>query len=70
MTDLEGGDGGDFVALARGSFMRLGVQPDETRLAVMAAADALYRPLLRALMEADLPDAPHELRPDLSGPPS
>jgi hypothetical protein len=70
MTDLGGGDGGGFLALARASFMRLGVEPDETRLAIMAAADTLYQPLLRALMEADLQHVPPEIEADLSRPPS
>ena len=70
MTGTGDGGGTDFAGMARATLERLGVHADETHLAVMAAADGLYAPLIRALMEADLGGVPDEIWPDLSRPPS
>jgi hypothetical protein len=64
---MQGNDG--FQRFARGGFDLLGIEVDETQLAVIAAADALYRPRITALLEADLDAVEPEPRIDLSRPP-
>jgi hypothetical protein len=58
--------GSDFAALARASLARVGLDADETQLAVMAAAEAIFGPRVAQLMEADLAHVPLELDEDLS----
>jgi hypothetical protein len=47
----------------------LGLPADEAELAVIEAADALYRPLTDALIEAELEEIEPERGTDLSRPP-
>jgi hypothetical protein len=70
MTGTGDGGGTDFAAMARATLARLGVEADDVQLAVMAAADGLYAPLIRALMEADLGAVAEETSPDMSRPPA
>ena len=58
--------GSEFVALARASLARLGLDADEAQLAVMAAAEAIFAPRVAELMQADLSDIPLELDEDLT----
>jgi hypothetical protein len=51
-------------------FERLGIEADESMLAVMAVADAIYRPYLSALLEADLSAVPLDAESDMSRPPA
>jgi hypothetical protein len=48
----------------------LGVAADDAEIAVMVAADGLYRPVIQALLEAELDDVVPEPGLDLSGPPA
>jgi hypothetical protein len=64
---MQGNDG--FQRFAGGGFELLGIEIDEVQLAVIAAADALYRPRIEALLGADLDDVEPEPNIDLSGPP-
>jgi hypothetical protein len=48
----EGGD--PFERFARAGLDRLGLQASADELAVMRAADSIYRPHFEALIEADL----------------
>jgi hypothetical protein len=48
---------------------QLGLEADATMMAVIGAVDSLYRPLIDALMKADLSDVPPEPGLDLSAPP-
>jgi hypothetical protein len=58
-----------FPRLARAGFELLGLEPDEAELAVIEAVDALYRPLMQALIEVDLAGVEPEPEIDLSRPP-
>jgi hypothetical protein len=58
-----------FEVYVRSSFERLGLGVDETELAVMRAADAIYRPHIDALIEADLEGTSPEPDADFSKPP-
>ena len=64
---MRGGDG--FKQFAGSGLERLGVEVDDVELAVMEAADSLYRPRLDALLEADLDDVDPEPGIDLARPP-
>jgi hypothetical protein len=64
---MQGGDG--FQTFARTGLERLGVEVDDAELAVIEAADSLYRPRLDALMEADLDEVAPEPHIDLADPP-
>jgi hypothetical protein len=54
-----------FESFVPAGLASLGVEADETDLAVMAGAHAIYWPAIRALMEAPV-GAPPEPDPDLS----
>lgn len=54
----------DFQRFARAGLELLGVEVDETELAVMAAADSIYRAHTEALLEADLDQVAPESRLD------
>jgi hypothetical protein len=60
-----GGRAEELIPAALASF---GVTADETELAVMAAAHAMFWPPILQLLELEV-DEPAELAPDLSGPP-
>lgn len=64
---MQGSDG--FQAFARAGLARLGVEANDTELAIMEAADALYRDRVDALMEADLDGVEPEPEIDLGRPP-
>jgi hypothetical protein len=64
---MQGNDG--FDRFAAGGLELLGLEADEAERAVMAAVDAIYRPHVAALLEADLDDIEPEPRIDLSKPP-
>ncbi|MEZ5077449.1 MAG: hypothetical protein R2725_08405 [Solirubrobacterales bacterium] len=57
----------DFVAAGLAA---LGVEADETELAVIGAAHALFWPPILALLELDTDEVPPEPSPDLSRPPA
>lgn len=59
-----------FAAFVRTALARAGVEADETDLAVIGVADAVYGPDREALMAADLSGAPLEHDLDPSRPPS
>jgi hypothetical protein len=48
----------------------LGLESREDEIAVIQAADGLYRPLIERLLEAELDEVDHEPGTDVSGPPS
>ena len=58
-----------FEGFVRGGLELRGIAVDETDLAVMRAADGIYGPAIRALLEADLAAAAPEVGPDPSRPP-
>jgi hypothetical protein len=64
---MQGSDG--FQTFAKTGLERLGVEADDVELAVIAAADSLYRPHVDALLAADLDDIEPEPGIDLSEPP-
>jgi hypothetical protein len=64
---MQGGDG--FQTFAKTGLARLGIEVDDVELAVIEAADSLYRPHLDALLAADLDDVEPEPEIDLSEPP-
>ena len=59
-----------FAAFVRTALARAGVETDETDLAVIRVADAVYGPDREALMAADMSGAPLEHGLDPSRPPS
>jgi hypothetical protein len=59
-----------FAAFVRAALSRAGMTVDETDLAVIRVADAVYGPDREALMEADLSAAPTEHALDPSRPPA
>ena len=61
---MEGFD--PFERFAQAGFERLGVELDETQMAIVRIADAVYGPHIEALMEADLSGVRPELDMDLS----
>jgi len=61
---MQGKDG--FDRFAAGGLELLGLEADEAERAVMGAVDAIYRPHVEALLEADLDDIVPEPRIDLS----
>jgi hypothetical protein len=54
---------------ARAGLELVGLEADEAELAVIEAADALYRPLTDALIEAELDGVEPEPDADMSHPP-
>lgn len=56
---------GSFESFVPAGLASLGVEADQTDLAVMAGAHAVYWPAIRALLEAPI-GAPPEPDPDLS----
>jgi hypothetical protein len=64
---MEGSD--PFERYVTSSFEMLGVVVDDVQLAVMRAADAIYRPQIDALIEADLEGTAPEPDADFSKPP-
>jgi hypothetical protein len=59
-----------FANFVRSALARAGIEADETDLAVIRAADAIYGPDREALMHADLSGAPLEHDLDPARPPS
>ena len=64
---MEGSD--PFERYVTSSFEMLGVVVDDVQLAVMRAADAIYRPQIDALIDADLEGTTPEPDADFSQPP-
>lgn len=64
---MEGSD--RFGAFVRAGLERLGVEADDVELAVIEAADSLYRRHVDALLDADLDAVEPEPWIDLSRPP-
>ena len=64
---MQGGDG--FQTFVETGLERLGIEVDDVELAVIEAADSLYRPHLDALLAADVDDVEPEPEIDLSEPP-
>ena len=60
---------GGFPEVARAGLEQLGVEADELELTVMEAVDAIYRPDIDALLDADLDGVEPERRIDPSAPP-
>jgi hypothetical protein len=58
-----------FERFASGGFERLGLDADETMLAVISVVDSLYGPLIEALIASDLSDVPPEESADMTTPP-
>jgi hypothetical protein len=58
------------ATFVRGALKRAGLEADETDLAVIRAAEAVYGPDREALMSADLSAAPVEHALDPSRPPA
>jgi hypothetical protein len=65
---MEGSD--SFERFARAGFERLGVELDETQMAIVRVAEAVYGPHIKALVEADLSGVRPELEMDLSRAPN
>ena len=68
-----GGSAGEAGAARR--FVRAGLElfelgADEAEIAVIEAADGLYRPLIERLLEAELDGVDPELGTDMSRPPA
>ena len=61
---MQGNDG--WQSFLAGGFERVGIEADETELAVMAVAESIYRPHIQALLAADLDDVAPEPGIDLS----
>jgi hypothetical protein len=57
-----------FASFVPAGLESLGIEADDTDLAVMAAAHSIYWPAVRSLLEAPI-GAPPEPDPDLSQPP-
>ena len=71
----QGGSANADQADAAGRFIRAGLElieleADEVEIAVMEAADRLYRPVIERLLEAELDGADPEPGPDMSRPPA
>jgi hypothetical protein len=60
---------GDFDSFVPPGLASLGIEADETELAVMRAAHELYWPALAGLFEADLSGVDPEPNADMSRPP-
>jgi hypothetical protein len=60
----------EFAIFVRSALARAGTEVDETDIAVIRVADAVYGPDREALMSADLSGAPVEHDCDPSRPPS
>jgi hypothetical protein len=58
-----------FERFASGGFERLGLDADETMLAVIEVVDSLYGPLIEALIDSELADVPPEPGADMATPP-
>jgi hypothetical protein len=61
---MQGKDG--FSRFVGGGFELLGIEADETELAVIEVAGAIYQPHIDALLDADLGEVEPEPRIDLS----
>lgn len=61
---MQGSDG--FQSFARAGLARLGIEADDTELAVMEAVDSLYRGRVEALLEANLDDVDPEPEIDVA----
>jgi hypothetical protein len=59
-----------FATFVRAALARSGIEADETDIAVIRVADAVYGPDRAALMAADLSSAPTEHDLDPSRPPN
>lgn len=59
-----------FASYVRAALARVGIDADETDIAVIRVADSVYGPDREALMAADLSQAPVEHDLDPSRPPS
>jgi hypothetical protein len=57
---------GEFDAFVPAGLASLGIEADETELAVMRAAHELYWPVIAALLEVDLSGVDPETAPDYS----
>ena len=55
----------DFQAFVPAGLTSLGIEADETELAVMSAAHELYWPAIRGLLDVDLSGEQAEHNPDL-----
>jgi hypothetical protein len=53
----------------RGGLEIAGIQADDDEIAVMIGADGLYRPLIEAVLRAELDGIEPEPGVDVSGPP-
>jgi hypothetical protein len=58
-----------FESFASAGFERLGLDADETMLAVISVVDSLYGPLIEALIASDLTDVSPEAGADMATPP-
>ena len=59
-----------FATFVRSALVHAGIEADETDLAIIRVADAVYGPDREALMSADFSSAPVEHDSDPSRPPS
>jgi hypothetical protein len=64
---MQGSDG--LQRFTAGGFELFGIEADEAELAVIQAADSIYRPRIAALLEAELERVEPEPHIDLSRPP-
>jgi len=69
MTAQEGDPPAPAERQIRAGLELAGVPADDAEIAVMLAVDGLYRPLIQALLEAELDDVAPEGGADLSRPP-
>ena len=64
------GVGGATERFVRGGLDLLGLEADETEIAVIEAADRLYRPVIESLLEAELDGVDPEPGADMSRAPA
>ena len=62
--------GGTTERFVRAGLELLGLEADETELAVIEAADRLYRPVIESLLEAELDEVDPEPGADMSRAPA
>jgi hypothetical protein len=70
MTAQEPDPAGAIETFIRTGLGLVGIPADDAEIAVMIGVDGLYRPLIQALLEAELDDVVPERGADVSKPPA
>jgi hypothetical protein len=66
---IDEGDSGSAKRYVQAGLDLIGLDASEAELAVVEAADSLYRPLIESLLEDELDGVEPDFAPDMSGPP-